>query len=359
MQVEKKRSAYLRIYEDIVLKIKRYQYVTGNFLPSERTLSEIYEVKRPTIRHALELLCKNGYITKIHGAGNKVIYGDFERKQQNSAANTIVYVMPDSEAEQGPQPYHIEICTNLEKICGEKNYNLIFTKARIIGGLIPQWLYSEHVIGAIWVSNVSIELLETAYNINLPSIIFQNESSFFPKINLDDINGAYLATSHLIAQGCKQILHIAGMKSYIATERRIEGYKRALLTHGLPFNPENVLYGDWSYESGHALASKILDTRFDIDGVFAACDLMALGCMNAAIQKKYSIPNRIKIVGIDDIEQSRTSQIPISTIRFSQNEVAALLFLALNEVFMKKSIPNEILVPATLIVRESSGGKQS
>ncbi|RPF48773.1 DNA-binding LacI/PurR family transcriptional regulator [Hydrogenoanaerobacterium saccharovorans] len=355
MAEKNKNPMYQSIFQDLRNKIISGQYLADSFLPPERILSELYKVERPTLRKALSLLADQKYIKKMQGAGNKVIFSSTAHEANvEKEANTIVYAMPDSEGERGPQPYHMEICAHMEKLCAVQNKSLIFTKARAINESVPQWLYSNSVIGIIWVSDVNKFLLKSAHELNIPSVLCCNESSLFPRVNLDDIGGAYIATSHLISRNCKNICHITGVKDYHNAKRRLDGYKRAMLTHGFTIKPNNILYGDWSYESGYNLAFSALSKDPSIDGIFASNDMMALGALNAALQLKRSVPHDLKIIGIDNIEQTQTSVVPISTISFSQADVAAGLFLMLNAVFQRQPVPSEIEIPGNLIVRGST-----
>lgn len=339
---------YMRIYKDISTKITNKQYKSGEFLPPERILSEKYSVQRPTIRKALDLLAQNNYILKIQGSGNKVIYSN---KKKEPAPNVIVYVMPNFSEQQ---PYHMEICSCLEKLCSEKNYSILFTKSRIIDNELPQWFYSPNVIGAIFVSGIDASLLEAAKQADLPSIIFCSEYEHFPKINLDDVGAGRIATSHLIECGCKNIAHISGPDNNLNAIRRKEGYKISLLTNNMDINDNYTTEGDWSYNSGYKNADFLLTKYPDIDGIYAANDLMALGAINVAYKKGYRVPEDIKIIGIDNINDCEKSIVPLSTVSFSKEDIALMLFYMINNIFNNEKIPEEIIIPPKLIVRKST-----
>lgn len=348
-----KQTRYHQIYLDLREKIQRGEYPLGTFLPPERALSQQYGVERPTLRNALRLLEEQEYIEKRRGAGSRVIRAELSPSAKPSA-NTIVYAMPDSVGSRGPQPYHIEICALLEKLCGAHGMSVIYTQAKVMGETLPQWIYSGDILGTIWVSEVNPQLLEGAKRAGLPSILFCSSSKLFPKINLDDVAAGYLATTHLIERGCRRIAHISGMESYLNTNGRLEGYRRALLANGLIYRPEDVCSGDWSYESGFRAAEEILDSAPDTDGIFAANDRMACGALNAALQSGRSIPENLKIVGVDDIEQAQNINIPLTTIAFSQQDIASAMFMMLNGVFERTPVPGEIVIPARLILRAST-----
>src|SRR5690606_33645059 len=112
---------------------------------------------------------------------------------------------------------------------------------------------------------------------NIPLILFDrsNDALGFPSVVIDDYKGAYMATSHLIAQGDKEIAHIGGQQHIKIFKDRLEGYKSALLDHGLPIVEEWVTIGDVSVESGKAEARKLLSLENKPDAIFATEDFTA------------------------------------------------------------------------------------
>lgn len=355
MKSQKPMPRYKQIALDLQQKIKSEQYTYGNFLPAERILSELYKVERSTLRHALDLLVDDGYIERLRGAGNRVIYRAQEAQDAHEQySRTVVYVLPDSIGEQGPQPYHAEVCEHLQSLCAQHHYSVILTKARAMGDNVPQWMYSRSVIGAIWVSDVNQQLLEVANGLGIPSLVCTNKTSSFPRINVDDVNAGYLATKHLIQSGCKRIVHITGMQGYTSTKSRLEGYRNAMLEANLPFLRENILLGDWSRQTACDLTTQLLNVDPDIDGIFAANDMTAMGVIEAARKKGIAVPERLKVIGVDNIQEGRKLKTPLSTISFSKEDMAKCLFTSLHAVLHQLPVPAEVILPAKLVPRKST-----
>ena len=345
---------YLQIYRDLKTLIEQNHYEYGVFLPSERLLSAQYQVERLTLRKALSLLAEENYIEKLPGAGNKVIYKPEPSVTSVTIGNAIVYVLPDMDNERVAQPYHMEICNYLEKYCKEDNLDLIFTKVSNYQSTPSFLLNTSTTRGIIWVGDINPEFLEMARKSRIPSIIVSNNYPHFPRINIDDINCGYSATCHLIDQGCKRIVHIAGFPNYISTTHRTEGYRRALLANGLLVDPNLILPGDWNFSSGYYGVLSLIEKGIPFDGIMSSNDMMALGAMKAVITSGLKVPEDIKIIGIDNIEQSKISIPSLSTICVEQRSIAKLAFLFLNQIMQGHSIPEEILIPGKLIVRETS-----
>ncbi|WP_070000936.1 GntR family transcriptional regulator [Cellulosilyticum sp. I15G10I2] len=345
---------YLQIYGDLKTLIEQNHYEYESFLPAERVLSTHYKVERLTLRKALSLLAQQGYIEKLPGAGNKVIYKSMTSEPIQGIANAIVYVLPDMANERVAQPYHMEICNYLEKYCKNDNLDLIFTKVSS-NQSTPSFLQNPAAIrGIIWVGDINPEFLEIARKGCIPSIVVSNNYPYFPRINMDDINCGYSATCHLIEQGCKRIVHITGFPNYISTFNRSEGYRRALLVNGLEVLPELTVQGDWNFSSGYSSVMDLIEKGIAFDGIMASNDMMALGAMKAVITSGLKVPEDIKIIGIDNIEQSKISIPALSTICVEQKSIAKLAFLFLKQIMEGASIPDEILIPGKLIKRETS-----
>lgn len=88
-------------------------------------------------------------------------------------------------------------------------------------------------------------------------------------INYDDQQSAYLAVSHLIAQGRKTIAMISGPVDSHPVSNRMIGYQRALIDHGLPFHPRLVWIGDWEAASGRGLTLSLLESNKRPDAIFS------------------------------------------------------------------------------------------
>jgi LacI family transcriptional regulator len=173
-------------------------------------------------------------------------------------------------------------------------------------------------------------------------------------IVIDNHAAARAAVTHLVAQGCRRIAHIAGPADNADADERTRGFRKAacdLLGDGDPL----VLAGDFSEEAGVAAGHEIA-RRGDMDGVFSANDVMAIGCMAALIEAGVAIPRDIAVVGFDDVPIARYVTPALSTMDI---RIAALGERALERLV--ETIENPDAPPAepehlapTLVVRASS-----
>lgn len=179
------------------------------------------------------------------------------------------------------------------------------------------------------------------------------------KISVDDYEGAYSATQHLIEQGCKNIALVRG-KMIPLIKQRVEGFKDALKANGLKFQENQVIETKTSdIEEGMDLASKVLELRPKVDAVFSLADVTALGLIEGLKKQNVNIPNDIAIVAFNDSTMSRLIEPSLSAISQPAYEMGKKACdRLLNEIEIVKNddepIYNAEILKTKLIVRGSS-----
>ncbi len=167
----------------------------------------------------------------------------------------------------------------------------------------------------------------------IPIVMFDkiNEDFKCNKVTIDDKQGGFTATEHLINQGCKRIAHIGGPKTPLNSVNRFEGYKKALLKYGLDFDSSLVKECvDVTLEEGYALASQLLQQKTPPDGIFAITDQVGVGAIQAANSLSVKVPEQVKIVGFSDSQVAQISKPSLSTIHqpgYEIGEMAAKLLI--------------------------------
>ncbi|MEU4534501.1 LacI family DNA-binding transcriptional regulator [Streptosporangium sp. NPDC023825] len=131
-------------------------------------------------------------------------------------------------------------------------------------------------------------------------------------VSVDQIEGARLATRHLLGLGHETVWHVAGPSDWLEADGRIEGWSEVLTAEGRPV-PE-PLSGDWSPRSGYEAGLRLAATP-GVTAVFVANDQMALGALRAFAELGVRVPEQISLVGFDDIPESEFFTPPLTTIR--------------------------------------------
>lgn len=170
-------------------------------------------------------------------------------------------------------------------------------------------------------------------------------------VGIDNFEGGYRATKHLLDLGHKKILHVAGQFDSFEAESRRQGYEKAMTEKKL--KPE-VIQGDWTADTGLKIG---VDLNLGVGGytaIFAANDYLALGLMKALRLRGIEVPRDISLIGFDDIPEATYLTPALTTMRqdFKGLGEAAMKML-LHELNHDDSTSVENLIPE-IIVREST-----
>jgi LacI family transcriptional regulator len=172
-------------------------------------------------------------------------------------------------------------------------------------------------------------------------------------VNVNDFDGAYKATTHLVELGHTRIAYISGPKDHPDATERLRGYKQAMKDAGLALDPGLIVQADFQ-ESGGVLAIKqLMDSRKDFTAVFAANDQMAYGARLALYRLNIRVPDDISLVGFDDLVHSMYLMPPLTTVKQPVYEIGKLAAQA-----MLRLIAGETMTvtapPLEVVVREST-----
>ncbi len=169
---------------------------------------------------------------------------------------------------------------------------------------------------------------------------------------IDQFEGAKLATRHLLELGHETVWHVSGPSDWLETEGRLAGWRATLEAAGRPVPPP--LPGDWSPRTGYE-AGRRLAAMDGVTAVFAANDQMALGVLRALSEEGVKVPDRISVVGFDDIPESEFFSPPLTTVRQDFDAVGRHCIEALLRQIDSGPVAYErLVVPPAFIVRSST-----
>jgi LacI family transcriptional regulator len=206
---------------------------------------------------------------------------------------------------------------------------------------------------------VDASFLEENLPANLPAVLLDSpvKSTRFPVLNIDSRAGAVAMVQHLIERGRQNVAFIAGPNNNFEAQQRDKGYRAAMAKYA-PNVPLNIVAGDFSEESGYRAGRELLAQKKRPDAVFAASDMMAVGCLYAFKEAGVDVPGDIALAGFDDILIARYVTPPLSTVqvcivdlgRIALERLVALLDPADTTPASVQTLGCEV------VVRESCGG---
>lgn len=209
-----------------------------------------------------------------------------------------------------------EIIDGITQYCEEKGYHILLTNLRLykkFGDIYfednkfanyvhreVKELLSKQVDGIIYVTSHERVLKCLPENLSIPAVMAYgySKSKKIPSVVVDDITGEYNIVSDLLSKGHKKVALITGKENSIHTKERLIGFQKALFDYNVLFNPDCVVAGDWSRESGYKAAEKLL--KHDITAIICMNDLMAGGVYDRMIENGLTPGKDISVVGYDN-----------------------------------------------------------
>ena len=246
------------------------------------------------------------------------------RSLRRQETNTLGMIVPDSA-----NPFFAEIARAIEDTSFAKDYSVILCNSE--GDLDKQRAYTdvliEHrVAGILFVAaGVSTELVNDLHQRRVPLVLVDRE---VPGVVVDCVltnhaQGGRLAVEHLVTLGHRRIACVSGSSELSPSADRLTGYRLELERHGLPLDPDLVKKGDFQFESGYQAAQALLDLAEPPTAIFACNDLMAVGCMRAAVERGLKVPQDLSIVGFDDIRLASFTNPPLTTVAQPKYEIGS------------------------------------
>ena len=180
-------------------------------------------------------------------------------------------------------------------------------------------------------------------------------------VSVDNQQGAYLATEHLLKLGHRKIAIVLGPQENLSSRERFHGYKKAMDDACAKVLPDLILEGNFKMGSGYKAVKNLLARGEKPDAIFCVNDVMALGAMKAIQEEGFRIPEDIAVIGFDDIELAAISRPSLSSVaqpKYETGKIAAeLLFQQikgpLSEGKYYSIEPNLAIRESTLKVKET------
>ena len=214
--------------------------------------------------------------------------------------------------------------------------------------------------GGIVSNFASNEQVQEFYNRypDLPKVSIAVPLKGVPSVLINNAEGMKSLLRHLIkVHGYRKIAYINGPRENLEVSQRYQAYCAELKNHGIQHNPDLVVDGDFEPRSGFMAVHELLDQRkADIEVIIAANDNMALGAMEALIQRGVSVPDEIAVAGFDDLSNSVMVTPPLTTVRQPIYQMARKATdLIVDQIVHQKEVPPEYVFPTECIIRESCG----
>ncbi|MET9853328.1 LacI family DNA-binding transcriptional regulator [Streptomyces sp. NPDC006450] len=192
----------------------------------------------------------------------------------------------------------------------------------------------------------------------LPAVLFARPAPGVPLdwVDLRHREGGVLAGRHLLARGCRRLVAIGGPADVPASRDRVAGFREAGFREALAGAAVRVAEADFTLDGGEQAMRALLAEHPDLDGVFAANDLMAQGACLVLREHGRRIPEDVAVVGFDDSGAAVAARPRLTTVRQPVEEMAAEMVRLLLDRVSGTAAPEpvEVLFDPELVVRDSA-----
>lgn len=308
-----------------------------------RAFNGVDNVRRETRERIMAAAAELGYVPHA-GA----------RSLSLARAHAIGVVLPDLHGE-----FFSECVRGMDKEASRRGYLLLLSNMhddsersaaalRTMRGRVDGLL--------VMAPHIAPAALERALPASLPAVLINAAGDIAdrPGLRLDNRAGAEAMVRHLLNRGCRHIVHVAGPAGNVDARERLEGFRDAIARMA-PDMPLRVISGDFNEEAGEAAAREILAGDLPCDAVFAANDMMAIGCLHVLRSAGTRVPQEIAVAGFDDVPLAR--YLSLTTVQVRIAEIGARAVGQLVDMLEGKGpVTGPELIAPELIVRATTAG---
>lgn len=247
-----------------------------------------------------------------------------------------------------PQGYNVIICQTHEKEDKEIDTINTLLNAQVDG-----------ILMSVSKASTGTDHFKYILSEKVPLVFFDRRKDVrgVSSVTIDDFEGGYEATKHLIEQGCKKIAHLSGDWSLEIYKNRFDGYKQALIDHGLTFNENYLLHVKSDTDAGRNAVDTLMMLSEKPDAIFSSSDFVALGAIQRLQELGIKLPDDFCVVGFSNEPFTQFMELSISSVDQAPHEMgkmAAKVFLDQLTGVGKVKIEQKVELTPQLIIRKSS-----
>lgn len=292
---------------------------------------------------------------RVFETAEKLSYRKKPKVKKNIAKIALVHWY--TENEELDDLHYMSIRFGIENKCEEHGIHITkFFQGTEKGlaeeqfqGIVALGYFDEHQIKTLKKISKKIVFVDSSPNEEIYDSVVSDYESATKKV-LD----------HFISHGHQNVGYIGGRERSkrslgkdLCSREKI--YKNYLTEKGL-FQKNNVYLGDFSAEEGFNLMNKAIQEHGDKlpTAFLVGCDTMAIGCLRALHEANIAVPDRVNIIGMNDLTFSKYLFPSLSTVKVYSELMGETAVDLLLERIMNRKIPKKVVVSTKLMIRKSS-----
>lgn len=273
-------------------------------------------------------------------------------------SRTVGLITPDIS-----NPYYPELSLGIEATASEHGYSVIFCNTNRQADKLEQYvdvLLQKRADGIILAGGGTdfAPVSKVLSDFDTEVAVIGRHNLPFPSVQIDNVQAARDATSHLAKLGHERIAFISGPVNLSSVQDRLSGYRSSLEEQGIDRDDRLVCEGNFQPESGYSAALSLLQGNSRPTAIFTANDYMAIGVMSAAADLGLSIPQDLSVVGFDDITIASYVRPTLTTIALPGYKMGVSAMRLLLKLFAQEECQSITRLPTELVIRNSSGPYQ-
>lgn len=317
-----------------------------------RTLGGKTGVKEANRRRVMEAVEALGYVP------NGSAQGLASRRQ--GVIGLLLPELDDPSAEEGHETllYADQVLRGAERSARAAGYAVLVAAIHGPGnrGLVQSVCGRVDGLVALARSVPDSELADLARRMPLVLLAARQQVQGADLVAADNEGGSCAATEHLLGHGYKHVVFAGGPPDSPDSQARFDGFTKAVATAGLRAPARPAFHGDFSEAGGRRVARDILARRRLPDAIVVANDQMAVGLLSELSAGGARVPDDIAVTGFDDIQLGRFVSPALTSVHQPMRELGATSAnLLLERLGEPGRPPKSVLLPTTLVVRESCG----
>ena len=232
--------------------------------------------------------------------------------------------------------------TYSEKDLEVKNINLLRAK-QVEGIVMISWDIDKDVVGLLEDSGIpAVYISKTTRDFDIYNVSINNNSA------VKDM------TNFLLDRGHKKIVLLNTTFQTNLADERLTGYRDAIVGRGLKVNEGFIKSCGPTFDDGYMAVKEMLESKVDVDAIFATSDEVAIGAINACFDLGYKVLEDISVVGFYDIEFSKMCRPKLTTVKQPLYDMGAVAIRMI--IKMVKGIEideKKVELPYTISDRDS------
>ena len=352
-----------RVRQTLADAIASGSYEPGQRLPSESELVKSFGASRPTVNRALRELQLAGVIERRAGSGSYV------RMDAAARGYTFGLLIPELGRTEIFEP----ICRGMVEAQHGSHHVLLWASSLGDEAKLEQQaaqtcrqLVAKKVSGIFFApleltaqkDTINRNIAEIFDRAGVPLVLLDRdlvpypERSAYDLVGIDNRRAGYTITSHLIRCGCRRVVFLGRPGSAPTVDARIAGYGEALAADNLEPHASRIEPDD------QANVKETL-SRLRPDGFVCANDFTAAKLLKTLNDVGVSVPDQIRMAGIDDVKYASLLSVPLTTIHQPCPEMGAIAISTMMERLRHPTLPaRDILLNFHMVVRDSCGARK-